>query len=77
MSKVDLDELFFDFFDSAKDFVPEADHAEMCTEILRTLEDKGYDIQALYGHDTSVDRAIAELYPELSDDYEIEEDEYE
>ena len=73
MSKVDLEEIFFDFFDVTKQYIPESDHVTMCMDILRTLEDYGYNLNTLKGHDKIVDEALEELYPDMSDVYDIDE----
>ncbi len=70
MARVSLDELFFDFFDAVKPHVPESDHFSMCLDILRTLEDGGYDLHVLHGHDDAVDEALEEIFPDLSDLYD-------
>lgn len=76
MSKVDFDELFFDFLEAAKEYVPYSDHVVMCVEVLRSLDDKGYNIKELYGQDDVVDEALEEIYPSLIDD-ESEYEDYE
>ena len=76
MSKVDLDELFFDFFDAVKVHIAESDYVVVCVDIIRTLEDYGYDVNVLKGHDDIVDEALEELFPDLSDSYDDEDDEY-
>jgi len=70
MIKVNLDEIFFDLLNAAKPFVPESDHSEMITDILRSLDDQGYDINDLYGHDDEVDNAIDLMHPNLDEEYE-------
>jgi len=75
MAKVDLEDLFFDFLEVTKDFVPESDHVMMCLEILRYLEDHGYNVKKFYGHDEIVDNALEDLHPELDEFYE--EDDFE
>lgn len=72
MSRIDLEEVFFDFIIVAMRFIPDADQVEVCAEILRELKDKGHDIQVLYGHDDVVDEA----FDELDDSFDYEEDEY-
>ena len=48
----------------------------VCVDIIRTLEDYGYDVNVLKGHDDIVDEALEELFPDLSDSYDDEDDEY-
>ncbi len=73
MLKVDLEELFFDFFDVAKQYIPDSDHVTMCIDILRNLEDYGYDLNTLKGHDKTVDEALEEIYPDMVDEYDIDD----
>ncbi len=68
MARITLDELFFDFLDAVKPHVSESDHIEMCMDVLRSLDDSGYDLSELHGHDVAVDEALEELFPELYDD---------
>ena len=75
MAKVDLEDLFFDFLEATKEFVPDADHIQMCLEILRRLGDQGYNVKKFYGQDEIVDEALTEIYPELDEYYE--EDDFE
>ncbi len=75
MAKVDLEDLFFDFLEAAQEFVPEADHIQMCLEILRRLDDQGYNVKKFYGQDEIVDEALTEMYPEFDEFYE--EDDFE
>jgi len=75
MAKVDLEDLFFDFLEATKEFVPESDHIQMCLEILRHLEDQGYNVKKFYGQDEVVDEALTDLHPELDEFYE--EDDFE
>ena len=70
MAKVDLEDLFFDFLEAAQEFVPDSDHVMMCLEILRRLDDQGYQVKKFYGHDEIVDEALIDLYPELDEFYE-------
>ena len=72
MSRIELDEVFFDFMTVSARYVPAADQIEMCVEILRELRDKGHDIQVLYGHDEVVDEA----FDELDDSFDYEDEEY-
>lgn len=74
MSKVDLEEIFFDFFDAAKQHIPDSDHVTVCMEIVRSLEDYGYDLSVLRGHDEIVDEALEEVFPDASDGYDEEEE---
>ena len=74
MSKVDLDEIFFDFFDAAKQYIPDSDHVLACIDIIRALEDYGYDLSGLKGHDEIVDEALEEVFPDLSEFYDEEEE---
>lgn len=76
MSKVDLEELFFDFFDVAKQHIPDSDHITMCMDILRSLEDYGYDLNALKGHDDIVDEALEELFPSMIDEDDEHNEDY-
>jgi len=76
MSKVDLEEIFFDFFDAAKQHIPESDHVLVCMEIIRSLDDYGYDLSILKGHDDIVDEALEELFPDMTDVYDEQEEEY-
>lgn len=76
MSKVDLEEIFFDFFDVAKQHIPDSDHITMCMDILRSLEDYGYDLTALKGHDDTVDEALEELFPTMIDEDEEYNEDY-
>jgi len=71
MSRIELDEVFFDFMAVSERYIPAADQIEMCAELLRELRDKGHDIQVLYGHDEVVDEA----FEELDDIFDYEEDE--
>ncbi len=73
MAKVDLYEFFMDFFNVSKEFVPESDHVEMLTNMIRDLEDQGYAMQDLYGIDVIVDEALLEVYPGLSQDQDNDE----
>lgn len=66
MARLSLDELFFDFFDAVKPHVSESDHATLCIDILRSLDDSGYDLSDLHGHDEVVDEALEEIFPELN-----------
>jgi len=75
MTKVSLDEVFFDFFDVMKVHVSESDHVVICMELIRSLEDFGYDLNILRGHDDIVDEAMDELYPDASEDYDDDEGE--
>ena len=72
MSRIDVTELFMELFNTAKEYVPEADHLEMCTKLLHVLSEQGFNIQSLHGDDEIVDQALEEL----EDDYQDEEDEY-
>lgn len=65
MIRISLDELFFDFLDAVKPHVPESDHSFLCLDILRKLEDDGYDLKDLHGHDDVVDEALEEIFPDL------------
>lgn len=76
MSKVDLEELFFDFFDAVKTHISDSDHVTVCVDIIRTLEDYGYDVNVLKGHDEVVDEALEELFPDLFELYDEESDDY-
>ncbi len=77
MSKIDLEELFFDFSEVLERFIPEADQVEMFAEILRSLEDKGHDIHVLYGHNEVVDEAFDEISSENDDtDEDIDDEDY-
>ena len=75
MAKVDLEDLFFDFLEATKEFVPDSDHVSMCLGILRYLEDQGYNVKKFYGHEEIVDEALIDLHPELDEFYE--EDDFE
>ena len=72
--KVDLDEIFFDFFDAAKSHIPESDHVTACIDIIRALEDYGHDLTNLRGHDEVVDEALEEVFPDLTDLYSGDDD---
>ena len=71
MDRITLDELFFDFLDAVKSHVPESDHTVMCIDILRSLDDSGYELTNLHGHDVVVDEALEELFPEIYDDGDV------
>jgi len=77
MSKVELDEIFFDFFDAAKMHIPDSDHIDFCVDIIRKMEDYGHDLTTLKGHDEIVDEALSTIFPDLDDLYEEEYDDYE
>ena len=66
--KIELEDFFIDFIEAAKPFVPESDHVEMYIEILRSLNDTGYDIQKLHGHDNELDEAIDEIVDDVFDE---------
>ena len=68
MSKVNLEEIFFDFVSVASHYVSESDQVQMYIEILRELEDKGHNIKILHGNDDAVDEALDEIIDD--DDYE-------
>lgn len=76
MLKVDLEEIFFDFFDVAKQHIPDSDHITMCMDILRSLDDYGYDLNTLKGHDEMVDEALEELFPTMIDEDEEHNEDY-
>lgn len=61
MSRIELDEIFFNFVSIIEKYVPESDHLEMYVDILSELRDRGYNIQVLHGHDDAVDEAFKEL----------------
>ena len=75
MSKVELDEIFFDFFDAAKEHIPDSDHIDFCVDIIRKLEDYGHDLATLKGHDDIVDEALETIFPDMVDMYEEDYDE--
>jgi len=68
--KVDFEEVFMDIFEIVCDYVPESDHVEMYTEILKNFLDSGLNINVLYGHDDEIDEALDELIKEEDDFYE-------
>jgi len=70
MSKVDLEEVFFDFFDAAKSHISDADQLSLCIDMIRNLEDGGHELGVLKGHDDIVDEALSEVFPDLYDDDE-------
>lgn len=72
MTRIELSEVFLECLEAAKPFVPESDHVEMCLNILRSLDDQGYNIRELYELDEIVDEALEMLYPE-HDEYFDEE----
>lgn len=72
MSRVEIDELFFDFFDAAKLHIPDSDHVDFCVDIIRKLEDYGYDLYPLKGHDDVVDEALEVIIPDMAESYEDE-----
>ncbi len=74
MSMVDLEEIFFDFFDAAKQHIPDSDHVLACMDIFHNLEGYGYDLNVLKGHDEIVDEALEEMFPEVEEDEEYIED---
>ena len=71
MSKVNLEDAFFDIMSVVIQFVDESSHIELYTELLQEMKSKEYDIKDLYGHDETVDDAFDEISDEL-DDYEDE-----
>ena len=73
MSGSDSDEIFLELFEAAKEYVPEADHLELCTKLLRTLAENGFDVRSLHGEDEIVDAALDEIL-ESYDEYD--EDDY-
>ncbi len=75
MPKVDLEDLFFDFLEATKEFVPDADHIIMCLGILRYLEDQGYNVKNFDVQEEIVDEALIDLHPERDEFYE--EDDFE
>ena len=77
MPKVDLEEVFFDFFDAVKLHIPDSDHVTACTDVIRALEDYGHDLSILKGHDEIVDEALEEVFPDLVDMYTEDDDLYE
>lgn len=76
MAKVDIEEIFFDFFDAVKHYIPDSDHVLACTDVIRALEDYGYDLSILKGHDEVVDEALDEVFPDLAELYDDEDDDY-
>jgi hypothetical protein len=74
MPKIDLEEIFFDFFDATKAYIPDSDHVLVCIDIIRTLEDYGYDLSVLRGHDDAVDEALDEVFPDMAESYNAEDD---
>ena len=75
MARVDLSDVFFEIFDAAKPFVPESDHVEMCVNVMRSLDDQGYNLRELYGIEETVDEALEVLYPDI-DDNDFDEDNF-
>lgn len=75
MAKIELGELFFEILEAAKPFVPESDHVEMCLNILRSLDDQGYNLHELYGHEEMVDEALEIVYPGVNEDDDYYNDE--
>lgn len=73
--KIELEDFFIDFIEAAKPFVPEADHVEMYVEILRSLNDSGYDIKRLQGYDSEIDEAIEEIVDNI-DEFDDDEEDY-
>lgn len=74
MARVLLTDIFYVITEVVEDYVPESDYSSMYTEILRSLQDGGYNIKELYGIDDIVDESIEEL---LFDEYEDgEEDDF-
>lgn len=76
MTKVEIDEIFFDFFDAAKSHVPDSDHVDFCIDIIRRMEDYGHDLTILRGHDDIVDEALESIFPDMTNLYEDFEEEY-
>ena len=76
MAKVDLEEIFFDFFDIVKPYISDSDHIEVVMELLRNLEECGYNLNVLKGHDDVIDEAFEELYPSEEDEYNEYDEDY-
>ncbi len=74
MRALDTRELFLDIFEAAKEYVPDSDHLEMCTKLLMTLSEQGFNIRDLHGDDDVIDEALEEM---LEEDHEYNEEEYE
>ena len=76
MLKVDLEKVFCDLFDVDKQHIPDSDHIAMCMDRLRSLDDYGYDLNTLKGHDEMVDEALEELFPTMIDEDEEHNEDY-
>lgn len=74
MTQVDLEEVIINVYNSIINFVPESDHVEMMTDLLRSLENNGYNLKSLFNHNEVIDEALGEIYPDLEteeyDDYD-------
>lgn len=65
-------DVLIELLEITKEYVPDADHLELCTKMLVILSQKGFDIELLHGEDEIVDEAIEEVL-ESFDEYDEEE----
>ena len=73
MIALDTRDIFLEIFEAAKEYVPDSDHVEMCTKLLRTLSEQGFNVRELHGDDDIIDAALEEVLEEYDDDYDEEE----
>ena len=70
---INADDVFSELFNLTKEYVPEADHLELCTKMLVCLSQHGFNIELLHGEDDIIDEAIEEVL-ESYEEYDVEED---
>ena len=69
---VRIEEVFLELFQTAQEYVSDADHLELCSKMLHVLSEHGFDVEILQGDDDIVDQALEEVL-EQYDNYDEEE----
>lgn len=73
----DLIEIIEQFYEAAKPFVQDDEHIDLLVEVLKSIQEMGYDARDFYGNSDDIDEALKELYPGLDNDDDFDdEDEY-